>query len=797
MTFRPLLLATIATSLSLSVHLGFQEVLAAGTGDESSTSQAKVQSAQKSGDTSPEGDALPALRQPGDDVAPELKDAARTPDEKKKEALAAYMEGVAAQKNGQLNDALKAYARAAEADPTAAEPVKAHALLLMRLGRIGQAEQMARKAIELDKDDYETRVQLAILMLADKNPGAAATLIEDALNSERLKKDSPEFVSIHSVRGRLYIQVRDAGKAAESYKVILDALERPEDFGLDFREHQKLMMDRVTGYDTVGKIMLEVGRNDAAIRAFSALTRVNDDEPGEYHFWLALAQFRKDDLEASEKNLNRYFETNSRSPESLQLVSDLYDATSRSSEVTERLRQLAVDTHDASKVNLFLGDLLVDKGDAEGAAKVYQEIIDSTADSDAYLGLIRVDIVKRDAPALLKSVLRAIRARIRIDELQPLAPLIANDREFGRKVINACVDTLKDPTAEQHPIVTFFISQLAANEVLDLPEQEAILLQATLDQNPDNAIGINALGRLGLVQYMQEDYRKAADTFRKLLTLPGLPAENRVMTLYRLSAAEAESKNYDEAITALQAALNLAQRNPLLTYQLGLIQLQADRHSDAEKTLKAAIEYSVGNPDQEGQSRLLLAALYSQTARWDDAIAEYNALLEMQGITAEAQRRGRTALSNAYVQKGDMQNGERILEEVYAESPDDPGVNNDLGYLYAEQNKNLEKAEKMIRIAVKAEPENPAYLDSLGWVLHRLGKNEEALEALTKATSDPDYRDSTIIEHLGDVQNALNKTEDARMSWQEALDVEKKSAAPNQSILDRLTEKLGKPDAPE
>ena len=35
-----------------------------------------------------------------------------------------------------------------------------------------------------------------------------------------------------------------------------------------------------------------------------------------------------------------------------------------------------------------------------------------------------------------------------------------------------------------------------------------------------------------------------------------------------------------------------------------------------------------------------------------------------------------------------------------------PGVNNDLGYLYADQGKNLEKAESMIRKAIQEEPDN-------------------------------------------------------------------------------------------
>ena len=91
------------------------------------------------------------------------------------------------------------------------------------------------------------------------------------------------------------------------------------------------------------------------------------------------------------------------------------------------------------------------------------------------------------------------------------------------------------------------------------------------------------------------------------------------------------------------------------------------------------------------------------------------------------------SLSNCYVQQGDTARGEKILEDILVERPDDPSVNNDLGYLYADQGKNLTRAESMIRIAFKSEPDNVAYIDSMGWVLFKLGRVEEARTFLQKA----------------------------------------------------------------
>ena len=69
-------------------------------------------------------------------------------------------------------------------------------------------------------------------------------------------------------------------------------------------------------------------------------------------------------------------------------------------------------------------------------------------------------------------------------------------------------------------------------------------------------------------------------------------------------------------------------------------------------------------------------------------------------------------------------------------------VNNDLGYIWADQNKNLAEAEARIRKAIEldrrskkpgpfgagfgANPaDNAAYVDSLGWVLYRKGDRRE------------------------------------------------------------------------
>src|SRR5262249_40577870 len=145
----------------------------------------------------------------------------------------------------------------------------------------------------------------------------------------------------------------------------------------------------------------------------------------------------------------------------------------------------------------------------------------------------------------------------------------------------------------------------------------------------------------------------------------------------------------------------------------------------------------------------------------------------------------RQNLSIIYVNLGDYAKGEAELEVLLEKNPDDAGVNNDLGYLYAEQGKNLEKAEAMIRKAVQEEPDNSAYLDSLGWVLFKRGKVKEAVGPLEKAVEklgEASGSDATIYEHLGDVYFQLQEASKAKRAWQSAEKAATKTNPPDKRL---------------
>lgn len=163
----------------------------------------------------------------------------------------------------------------------------------------------------------------------------------------------------------------------------------------------------------------------------------------------------------------------------------------------------------------------------------------------------------------------------------------------------------------------------------------------------------------------------------------------------------------------------------------------------------ARIDAGVEEADPETRVGLLfqLGASYERTRRYEEAAEQFQAVLEIQ--------------------------------------PEHSTAMNYLGYMWADNNENLEQALELVRRAVALEPNNGAYVDSLGWALFRLGKLEEARRHLERANQlVPE--DSVILEHLGDVYVALGDERRAREAYEHAL------AINDDENVEAVRRKLGK-----
>ena len=107
------------------------------------------------------------------------------------------------------------------------------------------------------------------------------------------------------------------------------------------------------------------------------------------------------------------------------------------------------------------------------------------------------------------------------------------------------------------------------------------------------------------------------------------------------------------------------------------------------------------------------------------------------------------------------------MEKVLELQPDHVEALNYLGYTWAENNVQLEKALAYVTKAIELKPANGFILDSLGWVYFRMGELEKARTALERAiVLEPE--DPYIHEHMGDIYQKIGQKDKARDVWYKA-----------------------------
>ena len=158
------------------------------------------------------------------------------------------------------------------------------------------------------------------------------------------------------------------------------------------------------------------------------------------------------------------------------------------------------------------------------------------------------------------------------------------------------------------------------------------------------------------------------------------------------------------------------------------------------------------------------ASIYSDQGKPDNAIS-----LLQQGIDENPDSVGLIFLLAVYYEKSDKKEDcVATLRLVIEKDPRHSSALNYLGYLFAEQGKNLDEAEDLITKALQIKPRDGFYLDSLGWVYYKRKNYRKALEILLQAESVLPT-EGVILEHLGDVYKQIRQPQKALDYYRRAV----------------------------
>ena len=661
---------------------------------------------------------------------------------------ALVLRGVLASQAGDLDALLADVDRALEVDPT-----DAAALLLKARGLEAQRDLEGAEAAygRLLESHPTTQHYIALALFL-----ASAERTDDALDAYKraveVADDEREKLGARVVLANAYV----AGGNSEAAEAELAAARQ------EAPDSDEVLLTLARFYASQGE----------ADRAVEMLELRAERDPTNLDAILALVAFhrglghRDEALAAVERSLA----VDPESEQALLVKAELLmEVGSENPQLLEESREILAGVLEKNPISvrgLFTqGKLLLLEGHTDEAASKLRRGLDEEPNSGAH-ALLGTAYLRMNEPELARSeLLRALQLNpSNVAARAQLASLYSRMGERELAIQEAKAALRQRPTSV--PLL-----MLLAREFRALGEAEqAREVLAGIDVEK----GVEERPRLRV--QLAEQYRKLGDVERA-----------------RELLAEEDAANPDDAsIVAQQALLDLADRDPMAS--LTRLNEAIEKHPDsgllyelrarvrlgflrdgelvyaqeAEEDLKAAIEHGGDRTDPY----MLLAGLYQQTSRTEDAIQTY----EQARDAGTANANLRLMLGTLYEQLGRQQDAVREYEAVLRLDPDQGVALNNLAWLLAQTDPDdagtLDRALAMAQQAKALLPENPSVADTLGWVMLKKNAPTAAISLFREAIDGYDPGDpirALIRFHLAQAYQRGGEEQRAIQELQTAL----------------------------
>jgi tetratricopeptide (TPR) repeat protein len=679
-------------------------------------------------------------------------------------------------------DAIDLLEKALRLQPDSAAILKRLSGLCLALGKIDQGLKYGKRVLEADPGDTDTISQL-VAHYAKNDPAAAESLLKDVLANPRLGKSSPGYLLAELELGKLYWdKLRQVDRAADAFAKVFEALDEKTANRLTPAEQKRILggdeSAAASSYLEFGVVFLAAKRYDLAVKAFLRGLVYDEDDP-QIPLLLAQTLLKTGKGEEALRRTEDYLKRQPQGAEGYDLLGKILTELHRENEITPRLEAAARTDSKNILLQYILADRYREIGQVEKAEQMYKALLAAQPTSQGYGALAASLFKRKKTEELLKVMTEAITKPGGAEAITPQLTAIEHDPEYADQVLDAGLKLLSSvpPGLDSQPAFKILTHIAVRAEKL---EKLVALERLVLKQNPSPLAYRETADTL----FRLKKYSEAVKMLEELLEK--YPDQKNPAMLVTLANFRRLADQDQEALEAVREALKLDPTDTGAQLLSVVLLSQAGKVDEAIAVGRAALKADPTNTD----FNRTLGFVLSEFGRTDEAIALYKDLLEHYPNNREIVRLARSGLSVTYVKLNEYAKGEAELEALLQLDPDEAGVNNDLGYLYADQGKNLEKAEAMIRKAVQEDPDSAPYLDSLGWVLFKRGRVKEAVEPLEKAVQNlSGGGDATIYEHLGDVYFQLQETQKAKAAWEQAEKAAIK-AVPQDRRLPEIRKKL-------
>jgi tetratricopeptide (TPR) repeat protein len=638
-------------------------------------------------------------------------------------ALAHFAQGVLFLADNNAKEAEQSFLQAAQFQPSSSEVLLKLADTQVRLGKIEEAKQNCLKAAEMNPDDPEVRRVLAKAYIR------SGELAQAAAEMERVIELEPKNLAGYRDLAAIYSRQREEEKAMEVYRKLVDAN--------DSQPQARLLL---------AKALQRAGKGDEAEAEFKKIIELAPMDIGSYRNLASFEMARGRPEVAIQVYLDATA-TMPREPDGYLLLGRVYGQLERTEDAKTMYRR-ALDVAPGTVAAYgALAEIEEERNDITEAIDIYGAGLRARPDSITLrFGLASAYVRARDRAAAVDQFKKIVELVPRWAEAHyNLGVLYGADEEYELADLHLRRALSYAPTlvsARRHLART-----LARRGNLD----EAIREYERVIRGGGSTSDREALG---LLHFLSGSPQECLDEFNKLADKGTVLANLLLGECYEQLGDDNLNRSYwskigridEEALDALMEVV----------YAIGAAQVR-------EKLVSACAKAGKGGAD-EGTCYLVIGEIEAAVEDRPGAADAYKRALRADPESALVRFR----LGVLYEEMKDYEAATEQFLGCLAMEPMNANACNYLGYLYAEQGRNLDDAEELIKRALEVEPKNGYFLDSLGWVYYKRGDMEKALEFLLLAVAHLDHDDAIVRDHLGDAYLSAGALAQAVVQWGKA-----------------------------
>jgi tetratricopeptide (TPR) repeat protein len=631
------------------------------------------------------------------------------------------------------------------------------ALLLAR--RFDEAKVRAERLVARYPQDGEALVMLANALAGLNDLDTAIKQVEEAITLD------PSEPRRRAALGAIYLAQGDARLAEQAFKRALTL--KPGD-------EQVLL--------ALGNFYWSVGRVAEAETMFSRAQESSPDslEPNRALATLYASTGRMAKAEPFLKRtvslspgvrpqlaLADYYVTINRTPDAEDILNRLLKQPDAASEAKSRLAALDYERGDKAKAYGRLDEVLRDdtKNLRARLLKVQLLVKDSRNDEAAvesaraleadpssaaahYVHGVLLESkgdrggARREYNEVLRLNPRAVAAQVRLSDISLQDGTVDLAVQFAAQALR------DDPSNDDARMK--LARALLARRDLDGAQKE---VAALLTRYPSSA-AVQTLA--GLLKTQQRDFAAARNAFNKALTTKPHSAD----ALAGMLAVDMATSNVDQSRARIDKSLAALPDDPELLIVSARAALVKRDWTRAEQALRHVLKVDAGNL----MAYAMLGTAYANQGKLDDARQEFAQLADRDKTSVAAP----TMVAVIFHTQNRLEETKTWYERALKVDSTAPVAANNLAWITAQEQGDLDRALQLATLAADRLPKNPEVHDTLGWVRFHRKEYTEAIVAL-KQSVEEDPSNPIYLYHLGLAHARAGQTNEARQSLKRAL----------------------------